>query len=264
MAVGLAQACAYFGLHLICVVDAKTTQQHLNMLTAYGAQIDVVREPDPASGEFLIARLNRVKTLLGRIQDSFNPNQYANIHNAAAQLQTMREIHEAVAGPIDYLFCATSTCGTIRGCSDYIARNGLATRIIAVDAIGSVIFGGNSRKRLIPGHGASVRPVLCDGVPIDKVAYVSDLDCVIGCRRLVQSEGILAGGSSGGVIRAIEHLADSIPAGAVCAAILADRGERYLDTVYSDSWVREHFGDISYLWKAATDGDNRKSSAAGR
>jgi cysteine synthase A len=32
-------------------------------------------------------------------------------------------------------------------------------------------------------------------------------------------------------------------------AILADRGERYLDTVYSDAWVAEHFGDIAYQWE---------------
>jgi cysteine synthase A len=32
-------------------------------------------------------------------------------------------------------------------------------------------------------------------------------------------------------------------------AILCDRGERYLDTVYSDDWVTEHFGSVSDLWK---------------
>jgi cysteine synthase A len=27
-------------------------------------------------------------------------------------------------------------------------------------------------------------------------------------------------------------------------AVLPDRGERYLDTIYSDEWVREHCGDM--------------------
>jgi cysteine synthase A len=60
----------------------------------------------------------------------------------------------------------------------------------------------------------------------------------------VQHEAILAGASSGGVISAIERLiADNkLHRPARCVAILPDRGERYLDTVYSDSWVQSHLG----------------------
>src|SRR5688572_30820019 len=39
MAIGLAQACAYFGLRLICVVDAKTTAQNIHILKAYGVEV---------------------------------------------------------------------------------------------------------------------------------------------------------------------------------------------------------------------------------
>jgi cysteine synthase A len=30
--------------------------------------------------------------------------------------------------------------------------------------------------------------------------------------------------------------------------LCADRGERYLDTIYSDEWVTAHFGDLSRDW----------------
>jgi N-(2-amino-2-carboxyethyl)-L-glutamate synthase len=43
----------------------------------------------------------------------------------------------------------------------------------------------------------------------------------------------------------------AIPKDSTCVVILPDRGERYLDTVYSDAWVKEHFGDVSHLWQAA-------------
>jgi len=59
MGIGLAQACSYYDLRLICVVDPKTTQQNLNLLKAYGATVDMVTEPDPKTGEFLQARINR-------------------------------------------------------------------------------------------------------------------------------------------------------------------------------------------------------------
>ena len=250
LGIGLAQACRYFGLRFICVVDPKTTQQNINIIKAYGAEIDLVPRPDPVTGEFLQARIDRVKCLLRSSRNSFWPNQYANLANAGAHYKTtMREIVAALDGEIDYLFCATSTCGTIRGCSEYARDHNLGTKIFAVDAVGSVIFGGKPAKRLLPGHGAGRRPELFQPDLADECVHVTDLECVVGCRRLVYSEGILAGGSSGGVLTALSNNRHRIPRGATVVVIFHDRGERYLDTIYSDDWVEKHFGDVSYLWR---------------
>jgi len=248
MGIGLAQICASLGLRFICVVDKKTTAQNIRILRAYGAETEMVDQPDEG-GEFLGPRLNRVKSLLRLVPNSFWPNQYANLHNPLAHRQTMREIVEALHGRVDYLFCAVSTCGTLRGCAEYACDNGLQTTVVAVDAVGSIIFGGEKSKRLIPGHGASVRPALFKPGLVRDCIRVCDIDCVVGCRRLVRSEGILAGGSSGAVVMALEQCRDSIPAGRNCVVILPDRGERYLDTIYSDEWVSTHFGNVFELWE---------------
>lgn len=251
LGIGLAQACRYFGLRFICVVDPKTTQQNIRILRAYGAEIDLVSEPDSDTGEFLQARVDRVRALLQTIEDSFWPNQYASLANAGAHYKTtMSEIASELGGKIDYLFCATSTCGTLRGCAEYARDHNLGARIFAVDAVGSVIFGGMPAKRLIPGHGASRCPDLYRPDLADDLIRVTDLDCVIGCRRLVRSEAILAGGSSGGVLMAVDKVRRRIPRDATCVAIFHDRGERYLDTVYSDDWVEKHFGEMLNLWRS--------------
>lgn len=252
MGIGLAQACRYHGLRFICVVDPKATQQNVQLLRAYGAEVDYVALPDPETGEFLQARINRVKKLLVEIPGAYWPNQYENLTNPAAHYRTtMAEIATALDGRIDFIFVATSTCGTIRGCAEYVRDHGISARVVAVDIVGSMIFGNVKSKRLIPGIGAGMRPPLCDISLIDECIHITDLDCVTGCRRLVAREAILAGGSSGGVLAAIAKVKDSLPAAAVCVAILADRGERYLDTIYSDEWVRENFGDVEHLWKEA-------------
>jgi|SRR5215212_771796 len=251
MGIGLAQACAYYGLSFICVVDPKATVQNIRLLETYGAHVEMVTQPDAGTGEFLQARINRVQELLGAIENSFWPDQYSNIYNALAHHQTMHEIAVALDGKLDYLFCATSTCGTLRGCAEYVRDNGVQTKIIAVDAIGSVIFGGPKAKRLVPGHGAAVRPPLYRPGLAETCIQVSDLDCIVGCRRLAQREAILAGGSSGGMLMAVEQFKENIPANSTCVVILADRGERYLDTIYSDVWVKEHFGEVSQLWAKA-------------
>lgn len=249
LGVGLAQVCSYFGLRFICVVDAKTTVQNIRLLESYGAEVDVILDPDPETGEFLPARIERVKELTGSIENSFWPNQYGNPLNALSHQQTMHEIVTALGGEVDYVLCATSTCGTMRGCVEYIRAHDMTTKMIAVDAVGSVIFGGENAKRLIPGHGAALRPQLFRADLADECVHVTDLDCVVGCRLLAREEAILAGGSSGAVIMAMDKKRHAIPAGATCVLIFPDRGERYLETIYSDEWVFEHLGEVTHLWE---------------
>ena len=249
MGIGLAQACAYYGLRFICVVDYKATRQNIQLLEVYGAEISRVTEPDPATGELLPARIQRVRELIVEHRNAFWPNQYANEENSGAHFRTtMQEVATALDHRVDFLLCATSTCGTVRGCGEYVRKHRMATRVVAVDSVGSLIFSNQQGPRYLPGMGAGVRPPLCDLRFIDEHVLVSDLECILACRRLVRQEGILAGASSGGLIAAVDKLRDRIPAGANCVVILPDRGERYIDTVYSDTWVREHFGEVSDLW----------------
>ncbi|MEU4746269.1 2,3-diaminopropionate biosynthesis protein SbnA [Actinosynnema sp. NPDC023658] len=245
LGVGLAQVCGYVGLRFVCVVDGKTNRQTLAILRAYGAEVEVVTEPDPRTGEYLPSRLARVRELLATVPHAFWPNQYANPLNPRAHERTMHEIANAMNGRVDYLFCAVGSFGTLRGCARYIADNGMNTRIVGVDAIGSVIFDGQHvQPRHIPGHGASVRPELYEADAAHHVIHVSDLDCVAACRRLAATEAVLAGGSSGATVAALARFADRVPPGSHCVLIFPDAGDRYLDTIYSDSWVTERFGAV--------------------
>jgi cysteine synthase A len=230
-------------MHLVCVVDARAHDTNIRTMRALGADVRVVTRPDPETGDLLVARLRLVAELLATIPGSFWPNQYANPANPAAHAAgTMREIDEALGGDLDYLFVATSTTGTLRGCRDYLREHDRATRVVAVDAVGSALFGGTTGKRLLPGFGAGVETSLSLGVELDLLVRVSDLDCVVGCRRLAAREAILAGASSGGVARALATLAGSMPVGSRCALILPDGGTGYLGTVYDDSWVERELG----------------------
>jgi N-(2-amino-2-carboxyethyl)-L-glutamate synthase len=236
--VGLAQACRYHGMRLICVVDTRAHATNVRAMRALGADVRFVSEPDRETGDLLVARLRLVGELLSGIPNSFWPDQYANESNPAAHASgTMREVDEALEGRLDYLFVATSTTGTLRGCSDYLHEHGRATRVVAVDSTGSALFGGRRGVRRLPGFGAGVETDLCASAGLDELVRVSDLDCVVGCRRLAEREAILAGASSGGVAFAVETLAPQMKPGSRCAAIFADGGSGYLETVFDDAWV---------------------------
>ena len=238
MAIGLAQVCGYYHIPLIIVVDPKANTHTLRILKAYGVQIDKVTQPDPEGG-FLGARLNRVQEILAKTPGAVWTNQYGNKANPKTHYHTMEEIHRQLPG-VDYVFSATSTCGTLMGCADYIQKQQLQTKLVAVDASGSVIFGTKAKKRLIPGHGAGLPSQFLDPGKVDQVMHITDAECVSGCNKLLQTESILAGGSSGAVLTAFLKLAPHMPKNASCVLILCDRGERYLDTIYNPEWVEKN------------------------
>jgi 2,3-diaminopropionate biosynthesis protein SbnA len=249
LGIGLAQVCRYFGIRFICVVDPRANAQNVAIMRAFGAEVEVVTRTDPATREYLPVRIRRVRELVAATPHAYCPDQYANHLNALAHETTMREIVDALPGTLDYLFCPTSSCGMLRGCAQFAQRHGLAVRIVAVDAAGSAIFGDTPKPRLIPGHGASVRPPLFREGLADDVVHIDDLGCLVGCRRLVAHEAVLAGGSSGAAVAAVAVMRERIPAGTNCVLIFPDRGERYLDTIYNDDWVSDNFGDVAHLWK---------------
>ena len=248
--VGLAMVCAYHGLRFRCLVDPKVTQQNVDLLAAYGAEVEMIEHPDPETGEFLPAKLKRINEILEEDKNSFWVNQYANQENSAAHYRsTVKEILRDLDGRmLDYLFIATATCGTLRGCLDFLVDNGFPTKVIAVDALGSQIFSNYRHERLVPGFGSAICPQLTPVKGVHKHLHVNDIDCVTGCRKLARSEAILAGGSSGGVISAVEQMSSQIAKGSTAVALLPDRGERYLNTIFSDEWVRNNLGDIEHRW----------------
>ncbi len=246
LGIGLALVCAYHKLKFICIVDPKANTQNLDVVRAYGGKIEYVAEPDPETGEFLQARLNRAKKLCRENPDFFWINQYSNIDNPLAHHETMGEILEQLNNQVDWLFCAVSTCGTIRGCAEYLRKKKLHTKIIAVDVEGSKLFESEEAVRRFPGMGAGVKSSHRNGgltELIDGYAIVSEQDCIRGCHALTAQEGIFSGASSGGVVAAAEAMQSRMQGDNTCVMIFPDGGDRYLNTLYSKEWIQRHYGE---------------------
>ena len=243
LGVALAQQARFHGLRFICVVDPRTSPVSAALVRAYGGIVHPVTAPDPETGDWLVARKAEVQRLLGVIDGAYSCDQYANPLNVAAHAEgTMAEIVETAGPSLRAVVVATSTTGTLGGCLAYVRDRRLDIAVIAVDAEGSVLFGGVRGPRLLPGFGSGSATGLSANATPDRVVRVSDLDCVVGCRRLVRREALLAGASGGGVVRAVETIAGGYGPGDTIAAILHDGGERYLDTVYDDAWVASRLG----------------------
>jgi cysteine synthase A len=235
--IALAIAARIHGLRFTCVVDPKATRANVAILRGLGADVEVVYEPDPAGG-YLHSRIRRVEELLVAMPDAIWVNQYANDRNWQAYYHgTGAELAEQLVHPPGYLFAAVSTTGSILGCSRRLRERFPDLRVIAVDAVGSVIFGEPAGPRELPGIGSSRVPELCRPEEIDEVVHVDDVDAALGCRALLTAEGIFAGGSTGAVVAAIARTLPMLPRPCRVVAIFADRGDRYLDLVYDDEWL---------------------------
>ncbi|CAH0353129.1 2,3-diaminopropionate biosynthesis protein SbnA [Aquabacterium sp. CECT 9606] len=240
MGVGLAQICSRLGLHFICVTDERATSTHLRLMQLQGAEVEVVTLGGNSARSLLEQRLRRVQELLRIVPNSYWPNQYANADNPAAHEITMHEIVQALTYPPDLIICSVSTCGTLVGCARYIDEQGLPTRIIAVDSVASSIFAKPSGTRLLPGMGAAVIPPLMKEPNRYDLVRVSDAQCVAGCRTVLLKEALLVGGSSGAVTAAYMERGQSLSGRLTCVLLFPDRGERYLDTIFSDEWARRN------------------------
>jgi cysteine synthase A len=129
------------------------------------------------------------------------------------------------------------------GCARWFREHRPSVRIVAVDAAGSVSFGGPASPRAIPGLGMAIRPPLLDESYVDEVVMVEEADTVRACHRLAR-RGFLFGGSTGTVVSgATSWLARNGGDDLTAVTIAPDLGERYLDTIYQLSWVQDLYGD---------------------
>ena len=225
------------GLRFLCVIDPRINPANEAILRSSHAELIKVTEPDGAGG-FLKTRLAKVHEIIAQDPETYWVNQYANPLNAEAYYTTLAEEICAAAPRLDYVFLGVSSGGTIAGVSRRVKELHPKAQIVAVDSKGSVIFGDAPRPRFIPGIGSSIRPEILDTAIIDKVIHVDEVTTVKTCRELYSDFGIFAGGSSGSVLAAVKrHFTLNVPNDeVVVATIFADRGERYLDTIYNPSW----------------------------
>ncbi|MFI9239185.1 2,3-diaminopropionate biosynthesis protein SbnA [Streptomyces sp. NPDC053079] len=242
LGVALSMIAASRGYRFLCVTDTRCNLATRQLMEALGARVHTVTEPDPEGG-FLGARLAYVRQLCASDSRYVWMNQYTNPSNWKAHY---RRTGPAVAQrfpELDVLFVGAGTTGTLMGCARYFRETRPEVTVVAVDSVGSVSFGGPAGPRMIPGLGAGVRPQMLDESYVDDVVLVPEVDTVRACHRLA-SQGYLFGGSTGTVVSgAVRWLAEHRPGGATTAvAIAPDLGERYLDSVYQPSWVREIYG----------------------
>ncbi|GAA0517365.1 2,3-diaminopropionate biosynthesis protein SbnA [Saccharopolyspora subtropica] len=254
LGVALSVLAASKGHQFVCVTDSRCNLATKQLMEALGCQVHTITEPDPEGG-FLAARLAHVRELCESDDRYLWLNQYANPDNWSAHYRTTAPSIDRAFPRLDVLFVGAGTTGTLMGCARYFKRFRPDVRVVAIDAVGSVTFGGPPAPRMIPGLGTGVRPALLDESFVDDVVLVEEIDTVRTCHRLA-ARGFLFGGSTGTVVSgATRWLAEhDLGPDVTAVTISPDLGERYLDSLYQPSWVQQVYQTAPVADELATRG----------
>jgi N-(2-amino-2-carboxyethyl)-L-glutamate synthase len=239
LGVALAAICASRGYDITCVTDQNANPATVSTMRALGADVVVIDQRD-ANGGYLESRIAYIRGVLDADPTAIWLNQYENPANAHAHEHSTAAAVLAAFDRVDHLFVGVGTGGTLAGCVAAVRRLSPTTRVVAVDAVGSVTFCAPGGRRLLPGLGASRPSPIAHQLDADVVVHVSEQDAVRECRWLARRVGLFAGASTGTVLAAVRHMASEIRPDATVVALSPDLGDRYVDSVYDDAWVARH------------------------
>ncbi|RLU94853.1 cystathionine beta-synthase [Streptomyces griseocarneus] len=238
--VGLAIVAQQKGYKCIFVCPDKVSQDKINVLRAYGAEVVVC--PTAVDPEHPDSYYNVSDRLVRETPNAWKPNQYANPNNARSHYETTGpEIWEQTEGKITHFVTGVGTGGTISGTGRYLKdASGGRVKVIGSDPEGSVYSGGSGRPYLIEGVGEDFWPTSYDETVADEIVPVSDKDAFQMTRRLAKEEGLLVGGSCGMAVVSALEVAKRLGPDDVVVVLLPDSGRGYLSKIFNDEWMANY------------------------
>lgn len=237
LGVALAKLCQSKGLGFVAVIDPKATPENLKRMRSFAAEIELVDEYDETGG-YLLSRLRHLTSLLKKHANLIWTNQYRNPVNPEAHYGTTGpEVYHDMQGAIDVVFAPVSTGGTLAGVGRYFREISPHTKIVAVDAMGSVIFGGRPGKRLLNGIGSSQTSHFINAATYDSYFQISDIEAFQFCLAVRTQTAVGLGGSGGAAIAAAVRYLNDNKSHLRVVCICPDGSENYESTIYNNEWL---------------------------
>jgi cysteine synthase len=227
----LAMVCAAKG-HKIHVVSSKAfSQEKLDQMVAFGAQLTLVPYAGGKITKQLILDMIEAARKIAAQPNTYWTDQLNNRDSVAGYFQLGEEIWQQMDGQIDAFVQSIGTAASINGVATVLRKHNPKVKIIAVEpAESNVLSGGRPGAHDIEGIGIGYRPPLWDESMVDEVLAVSTADAKEMARRLAREEGIFAGTSSGGNVLAALRVAEKLGPRARIATLMIDSGLKYMST----------------------------------
>lgn len=236
---GLCLVATVKGYHAIMVAQPKTSQEKIDLIKGLGAEIVMGRSASTNDPEGVLKIAERLHK---KIPNSFYTEQFSNPANPVTHFKsTGIEIYDQCGGKVDYFFMAAGTGGTITGTGKILKEKNPNIKVIGCDPVGSII--GSSGTMYMPfrveGVGRDVVPPNCDLSIMDDWVKFTDKDAFDTARKVMKLEGIMCGGSAGGVLWSALHYAleKKLDKTKTIVAFLPDTSRNYLTRFVNNEWL---------------------------
>ena len=225
--VGLALVSAVKGYKLVLTMPDTMSAERMNLLRAYGAELVLTPGCEGMAGA-----IKKAQELAVNVEGSVILQQFENQANPVAHKSTAAEIWRDTCGKVDVFVAGVGTGGTITGTARVLKELNPAIKVVGVEPASSpVLSGGEKGVHKLQGLGAGFVPTIYDSSLVDEIIPVENEAAIDTARRLVATEGLLVGYSSGAAMwAAAELMRRPEYAGKNVVVLLPDCGERYLST----------------------------------
>lgn len=225
--IGLAMIAAIKGYRLILTMPEGMSQERVEVLKSFGAEVILTSAEEGMKGAVEKAREVAEK------EGAFIPQQFENLANPEIHRKTTaKEVWEDLNGDIDAFVAGVGTGGTITGVGEVLKKRKPSVLIVAVEpATSPVLSGGKPGSHRIQGIGAGFIPKVLNLSVIDEVVAVKDDEAFGMSRVLAKKEGILVGISSGAACVAALKISQRLGEGKKVVTIFPDTGERYISLI---------------------------------
>jgi cystathionine beta-synthase len=226
-AIALAMIGSVKGYRVIITTSEKISQEKLNTIKAYGAEVVVCPSTEFVEDEH--SYHSQADKILKDTPGAFMPNQYFNLNNPEAHYRSLGpEIWKQTEGKITHLFAAAGTGGTVSGTGKYLKEQNPNIKVIAVDSINSYhATHGHPKPYRVEGIGIDFESPCLNERVIDEFFNVTD-EQVFGMLPVMAKKGFLVGLGSGAVAYIANEYAKNLKETDLAVMIFGDSGRAYL------------------------------------
>ncbi len=224
----LAMVCALKGYAFHPLSSDAFSQEKLNTMRAFGADLEIVPSD---GGKVTPALFDRFKARIAELMkepNTFWTDQFNNADALDGYANIGRELLEQ-AGRVDAFVGAVGSGGMLVGVSRALKQGGCNARIVALEPSTSpFLTTGKGGPHRVEGTAAGFWPPHLVAGMYDEARAIDEEAGRAMARRAAREEGILAGTSSGLNLAAAIDVARELGPGKVVATVAVDTGLKYL------------------------------------